>query len=182
MILGSYLTSAGLLFRHWIAVSMKLSLPIPKRLYPAHYSLLYFTKGAPKTFNKIRTPIELCRHCGKEIKDYGGHRKSMNPNGVNLSDVWNDIAPVRHHKFKHNKRTENQLSTKLLERIILMTTNEGDIVVDPFGGGGTTFAVCEAKLRRWIGIEIEDITPIKERIELKYDLHYNSDYVEESSK
>src|SRR5665213_1440860 len=44
VILGNYMTERGLTFRHWIAISMKTVLPIPKRLYPAHYSLLYYTK------------------------------------------------------------------------------------------------------------------------------------------
>ena len=67
MFLGTYMAEAGLEFRHWIAVDIKSSLPIQKRLYPSHYSLLYFTKGKPKTFRKVRTPIELCRHCKGEI-------------------------------------------------------------------------------------------------------------------
>ncbi|MDX9866993.1 MAG: DNA methyltransferase [Kiritimatiellia bacterium] len=45
ILLGAYLTEVGLSFRHWIAVNIKLSLPIPGRLYPSHYSLLYYTKG-----------------------------------------------------------------------------------------------------------------------------------------
>lgn len=94
IILADYLLKLGMSFRHWIAVSMKLGLPIPGRLYPSHYSLLYFTKGKPKTFKKIRVPIEKCRHCGKETKDYGGHRDVMNANGVNLTGVWNDIPPI----------------------------------------------------------------------------------------
>ena len=181
ILLGSFMYENGMMFRHWIAVDIKLSLPIPKRLYPSHYSLLYFTKGKPKTFHKIRTPIDLCRHCGKEIKDYGGHRGAMNPNGVNLTDVWNDIPPVRHRKFKHEKRAENQLSTKLLERVVRMSTDKDDLVVDPFGGGGTTFAVCEKLQRRWIGSEIETIEPIQERLQSGLGWHRNSDFVEEDT-
>ena len=179
IILGNHLTEAGMMFRHWIAVNIKLSLPIPGRLYPSHYSLLYFTKGKPNTFKKIRTPIKTCRHCGKELKDYGGHRGAMNPNGVNLTDVWNDITPVRHWKFKSRKRTANQLSTKLLERIIQMSTNECDIVLDPFGGSGTTYDVCERTGRHWIGIEIESSDIIIERLQTE-DLspHKSEDYVE----
>jgi len=179
IILGNHLIEAGMMFRHWIAVNIKLSLPIPGRLYPSHYSLLYFTKGNPKTFRKIRTPIEICRHCGKELKDYGGHRGAMNPDGVNLTDVWNDITPVRHWKFKSRKRSANQLSTKLIERVVQISTNECDIVMDPFGGSGTTYDVCERLDRHWIGMEIEDCDVIIDRLQTK-DLspHRSEDYVE----
>jgi site-specific DNA-methyltransferase (adenine-specific) len=179
IILGNHLTESGMMFRHWIAINVKLSLPIPGRLYPSHYSLLYFTKGDPKTFRKVRTPIETCRHCGKEIKDYGGHRGAMNPHGVNLTDVWNDITPVRHWKFKNRKRLANQLSTKLLERVVQISTNECDIVMDPFGGSGTTYDVCERLNRHWIGIEIENCDIIIERLQTK-DLHphKSEDYIE----
>jgi len=180
IVLGNYLMELGLEFRHWIAINIKLSLPIPGKLYPSHYSLLYFTKGKPKTFHKIRTPIERCRHCGGEIKDYGGHRGAMNPNGVNLTDVWNDITPVRHWKFKSRKRSANQLSTKILERVIHMSTSKEDIVLDPFGGSGTTYDVCERLERHWIGIEIESCDVIIDRLE-REDLqpHKSGDYVEE---
>jgi site-specific DNA-methyltransferase (adenine-specific) len=177
--LGNYLREIGMEFRHWIAISIKLILPIPGRLYPAHYSLLYYSKGKPKTFRRIRTPIETCRHCGGEVRDYGGHRDAMNDKGVNLMDVWTDIPPVRHWKFKSKKRKANALSTKLLDRVVEMSTVKGEVVLDPFGGSGTTFAVCERKERRWLGMEIESTEVITERLE-SADLHYhkNDDYVE----
>lgn len=177
--LANFLLDRGMHFRGWIVVDIKLGLPIPRRLYPSHYSLLYFTKGKHKTFHNIRTPIIRCRHCGREVKDYGGHRNAMNPNGVNLTDVWADIPPVRHWKFKSKKRKANALSTKLLERIVEMSTKIGDLVLDPFGGSGTTFAVCEKKGRRWIGIEIESTSVIIERLK-NNDVHFykNDDFVE----
>ena len=92
--LGNYVTDIGMTFRHWIAIDIKFGLPIQGRLYPSHYSLLYFTKGKPKFFNRPRVPIQVCRHCGKDVKDYGGHRSKLNPAGINLSDVWADIPPV----------------------------------------------------------------------------------------
>jgi len=179
IVIGAYLLELGLTFRHWIAINIKAGLPIQGRLYPAHYGLLYFTKGKANVFRRIRTPIELCRHCGKEIKDYGGHRDAMNPLGVNLTDVWNDIPPVRHWKFKSKRRKANQLSTKLLSRVIQMSTNKGDVVLDPFGGSGTTYDVCEREGRHWIGIELENCDVIVERLENKDLYHHpNHDYVE----
>ncbi len=181
IVLGAYLMNLPeMQFRHSIAIEMKSGLPIPGRLYPAHYSLLYFTKGKPKTFRKIRTPIETCRHCGGEIRDYGGHRGAMNPLGVNLKDVWTDIPPVRHWKFKSRKRRANALSTKILDRIVEMTTHPGDIVLDPFGGSGTTYAVCERRGRRWLGIELDHCAEIVHRLKGGELMHHrNEDVIDE---
>jgi len=176
--IGAFLDQLGLDFRHWIVVEQKNCLPIPGRLYPAHYSLIYFTKGKPGRFQRIRTPIETCRHCGGEIRDYGGHRAAMNPKGVNLKDVWTDIPPVRHPKFKPKARSANVLSTKILERVVEMSTLPGDMVLDPFGGSGTTYAVCEQKGRRWIGIEIEAPDAILARLRGEIVNHQNDDHVE----
>jgi site-specific DNA-methyltransferase (adenine-specific) len=156
---------------------MKLLLPIPGRLYPAHYSLLYYTKGKPNTFRRIRTPIERCRHCEGELKDYGGHRGSLNGKGINLTDVWTDIPPVRHWKFKSKKRKANALSTKLLDRVVEISTEERDVVLDPFGGSGTTYAVCERKDRRWVGIEIESTQAIIDRLSRDELGHHRNDDV-----
>lgn len=150
-------------FRHQVAVSMKSSFPIKNKLYPAHYSLLYFVKGKkPRSFNKVYTPFECCRHCGGEIKDYGGHRKKMNPSGVNLTDVWTDLSPVRHRNKKY--RQANALPEEMLERVIEISTDEGDVVFDPFGGSGTTYAVAERLHRNWIGVELGETDPIITRL------------------
>jgi len=179
ILLGAYLMKRGMTFRHSIAIDIKSTLPIPGRLYPSHYSLLYFTKGKPKTFRRIRTPIERCRHCGGEVRDYGGHRHAMNPRGVNLKDVWTDIPPVRHWKFKSYTRKANALSTKILDRVVEISTLPGEIVLDPFGGSGTTYAVCEKKHRQWIGIKIDFADEIVARLEGNDMRHHkNDDYVE----
>ena len=179
--IGYYLGQMGLEFRHWIAVEMSSSFPIRGKLHPSHYSLLYYTKGKPKTFRRIRTPISLCRHCGGEIKDYGGHRSKMNPNGVTLKDVWTDISAVRHWKYKSKERQANALSTKLVERVVEMSTVQGDLVLDPFGGSGTTYVVCEAKKRRWLGVEIDFCSQIIDRLETdNIQIHESDDFVEGS--
>ncbi|HEX7385891.1 MAG TPA: site-specific DNA-methyltransferase [Castellaniella sp.] len=151
--LGAHLASK-LTFRHWVAVDLKYSLPIKNRLYPSHYSLLYFVKGEkPAVFHPDRTPVPCCRHCGGELRDYGGYKDKMNPEGVSLSDVWTDISPVRHAKYK--KRRANALPLKLMDRIVSMASDEGSLVLDPFGGSGTTYVAAELTRRQWVGCELE---------------------------
>lgn len=170
--LGGFL-SKHLTFRHWIAVDIKYALPIKGRLYPSHYSLLYFIKGArPAIFHPDRLPIACCRHCGGEIKDYGGYKDKMNPKGVNIADVWTDIAPVRHSRYK--KREANALPLKLMDRIISMCTDPGSLVLDPFGGSGTTYAAAELTNRRWIGSELESSAIIQRFDELDSDREHLS--------
>lgn len=179
MLFGKHLMDLQMQFRHWIAVEINSTFPIKGRLYPSHYSLIYYTKGKPKTFHNIRTPIITCRHCDGEIKDYGGYRKDMNPKGVNLKDIWTDIPPVRHWKFKSKNRNANALSTKLLDRVVSLSTDPGDLVLDPFGGSGTTYAVCEYKNRKWLGIEIDYSDDIIYRLESdEIEPHRNTDHVE----
>lgn len=201
---GSFLNANGMLFRHWIAMRMPKAFPRGQRLSPAHYGCLYYTKGAPKTFNKIYVPIQNCRHCGGEIRDYGGHRKALNERGINLMDVidapqdiwkdapdalppgrgwmgadeiWDDIPPVRHSKYK--TRGANELAPIMLERLIGLATNQGDLVVDPFGGSGTTFYAAERMHRRWLGTEIGDVQPAIRRLT---DLVSGSDVRWESAR
>lgn len=162
--LGSHLNER-LTFRHLIAIEMTYTLPISGRLYPSHYSLLYYCKGGrPTTFTPDRLAMPTCPHCFAELKDYGGYKDKMNPAGINLSDVWKDIPPVRHRKFKRRAEA-NELSIKLLDRIITMASRPGDTVLDPFGGSGTTYAVAEIKGRRWIGIELGPVDGIIARLQ-----------------
>jgi site-specific DNA-methyltransferase (adenine-specific) len=180
IILSKYLDDR-LTFRNWIATDIKFSLPIQGKLYPSHYSLLYFVKGEkPNAFNPDRLPMEVCRNCFRELKDYGGYKNKMNPSGINLTDVWFDIPPVRHNKYKKRKEA-NELSIKLLDRIIQMSTNEDDIIFDPFGGSGTTYIVAELKKRKWIGVELGPTNGIVERFtnieaEQKYLNSIRGDY------
>lgn len=187
--LGSELNKRGMQFRHWIACRMPKSLPIPKRLSPAHYGLLYYTKGKPATFNSIRVPVQTCRHCGGEVKDYGGHRNKLNAAGLNLMDVfdapeevwedaeqplppgqgwtladdlWDDVPPVRHGRYKH--RSANALAPIMLERLIALATNPGETVLDPFCGTGTTAYAAEVLKRRWLSIELGETEPAIRRL------------------
>jgi site-specific DNA-methyltransferase (adenine-specific) len=127
--------------------------------------MLYYIKGMkPRVFDRdaVRYPIHKCRHCGKDIKDYGGHRKFLNPKGINLSDVWDDIPPVRHRKYKHRKA--NELASIVLERVVRLTTDVGDTVCDPFAGSGTTAYVAEKLGRRWVCADLNDCSAAQQRL------------------
>lgn len=160
--LASHIEERGMQFRHWIALTMKGTFPRGRKLYPAHYAILYFTKGQPKTFNRVRLPVPTCRHCRKDIKDYGGHRKFLNPAGLNLTDFWEDTAPARHQKFKARWHI-NELKPLIPSRCIEVSTNAGDVVLDPFGGGGSTYEAAQRLGRNWLGTEITTAAAIRDR-------------------
>jgi len=72
--------------------------------------------------------------------------------GVPLTSVWTDIDLIRGHT-KEKIGYPTQKPEALLERIINMASDEGDIVLDPFVGGGTTIAVADRLKRQWLGID-----------------------------
>jgi len=60
-----------------------------------------------------------------------------------------------------------------------MTTKKGDVVVEPFGGSGTTYAVAERMKRRWIGMDIQSTPVIIERLKKdNLEDHPTQDYFE----
>ena len=73
--------------------------------------------------------------------------------GVPLQDVWTDIFVVN-SQAKERVGYPTQKPIELLERIILASSNEGDLVLDPFCGCGTTILAAHRNRRRWIGIDI----------------------------
>jgi len=80
-----------------------------------------------------------------------GKRYYINPDGKLMDDVWDITLAAR---SKERLGWPTQKPEALLQRIIEASSNEGDIVLDPFCGCGTTVAVAERMKRRWIGIDI----------------------------
>jgi site-specific DNA-methyltransferase (adenine-specific) len=140
-------------FRHWIAWDAPTA-PMGKTVQPSHYGILFYAKNQRENkFYKIRYPHKRCRKCGYLLKDYGGKKKILHPFGPLVPDVWSDIHRIRHNK--HRDPHPCQLPVHLLERLLLMSTDEGDVILDPFMGTGTT-AVAAARLgRHVIGIDID---------------------------
>jgi DNA modification methylase len=86
--------------------------------------------------------------------------------GMPLQDVWNDVQALRSW---HDERLgyPTQKPETLLERIIKASSNEGDVVLDPFCGCGTAISVAQRLNRRWIGIDITHLAIglIKKRLD-----------------
>ncbi|MBI4648034.1 MAG: site-specific DNA-methyltransferase [Bacteroidia bacterium] len=141
-------------FKHWISWDAPTA-PMGKSLQPAHYGILFYTKkekGAK--IYELRHPHKRDRKQGYLLKDYGGKKDGLHPFGPLISDVWTDI-----HRIKHNtKRNPHpcQLPIHLMDRLILMTTEQNDIVLDPFSGTGTTAISAKRLGRRYIGFELDN--------------------------
>jgi site-specific DNA-methyltransferase (adenine-specific) len=73
--------------------------------------------------------------------------------GRPLGDVWVDIGPIN-SRARERWGWPTQKPESLLERIITLSSNPGDVVLDPFCGCGTSVAVAHRLQRRWVGIDI----------------------------
>lgn len=147
------LLSQHLVFRHWIAISMKNGfVRRADSLYPAHYALLYFTKGTPQGFQRPKVMPARCRSCKSFVKDYGGYKRFV-VNGINLSDVWDDVSPVRHHANK--SRAANELPRVIPARVVEMSGLRDGLFVDPFAGTGAAIQAAVAGGMRFLACDKE---------------------------
>lgn len=73
--------------------------------------------------------------------------------GVPVSNLWDDISPIN-SQAQERLGYPTQKPEALLERIIEISSNPGDVVLDPFCGCGTTIAAAQKLGRRWVGIDI----------------------------
>jgi site-specific DNA-methyltransferase (adenine-specific) len=90
---------------------------------------------------------------------------SINKKGVKENDVW--PIPVINSQAKERLGYPTQKPEALLEKIIAASSNENDLILDAYGGCGTTISVAERFKRRWIGIDItyQSISLILRRLE-----------------
>jgi len=140
-------------FKHWISWKASTA-PMGKTLQPSHYGILFYAKNSKNlSFYEIREPHKRTRKSNILEKDYGGKKYLLHPFGPLVSDVWTDIHRIKHTKYRDEHPC--QLPIHLLERIILMSTNENDIVLDPFMGTGTTAIASKRLGRNFIGFEID---------------------------
>ncbi|MBI4464512.1 MAG: restriction endonuclease [Acidobacteria bacterium] len=97
------------------------------------------------------------------VKSYLDERK-----GKAIQNVWTDIRMTK--SGEERLRYQTQKPEALLERIIQASSNEGDVVLDPFCGCGTAIVVAERLKRQWKGIDITQaaIVVIKERLKNRF--------------
>ena len=89
-----------------------------------------------------------CTHCGKVDRYEILHEK-----GNQMRSVWAINTPKKEEKIFGKHPTQKSLD--LLKRIIIASTNENDLVLDPFAGSCTTGVACKMYNRRFVGIDIE---------------------------
>lgn len=86
--------------------------------------------------------------------------------GVPLQDLWTDISPIS-SLAAERLGYPTQKPVALLERILAASSNEGDIVLDPFCGCGTTIHAAQKLKRSWIGIDITHLAIALQKYRLK---------------
>lgn len=125
----------------WITWHYTQGMGRKKGFSPRHEDILWFSKGEDATFNldEVRVPQKY-------------FRKRNNMSGANPGDVW-QFSHV-HYCAAERLPHPTQKPEALLERIILASSNVGDMVIDPFLGSGTTARVCQILGRNSTGFEI----------------------------
>ena len=97
--------------------------------------------------------------------------------GVALPDIWGDIPRIS-ARASERLGYPTQKPEALLERIISASSNEGDVVLDPFCGCGTAMAAAQKMGRQWLGIDITHLAValMKNRLKTAFDLEPGRDY------
>lgn len=146
--------------RNWIIWYYTFGQAMKTKFSRSHTHIFYFTKSKDDfTFNadSIRIPSK---------RQLVYNDKRANPKGKIPDDVWTYSRVCG----TFNERVEKhpcQMPLELLERIILVSSNEEDLVLDPFAGSGTTLIAAKTHNRHYIGVEFsEDYCKIiKKRLE-----------------
>lgn len=143
-------------------------------LTPNHQNILFFSKTSEYKFNKIYTGYSETTNVDQILQKRSRdvHNKAIyardsdgdiissdEKKGVPLTDVWE--IPFLNPKAKERTGYPTQKPILLLEKIIEISTNIGDTILDPFCGSGTTLVAAKINGRKYIGIDIS-----KEAIDL----------------
>ncbi len=151
-ILYPIFSKLGLKMRNRIIWHFEHGLHCSRRFSGRYETIIWFTKSDEYVFNldAVRVPQ---KYPGKKyFKGDKAGQYSCNPLGKNPGDLW--VIP--NVKNNHVEKTEHpcQFPVELIERLVLALTNEGDWVLDPFLGTGTTIIAAIRHERRGVGAEI----------------------------
>lgn len=139
-----------------------------KGLLPAHHTIFFYSKTGRYKLNTLyqdySTATNIDQTMQKRIRDfrnktvyardlYGRVVGNATKKGVPLSDVWD--MPFLNPKARERVGFPTQKPILLMRRIIELVTEEGDIVLDPFCGSGTTLVAATLLNRNGIGIDID---------------------------
>lgn len=120
-----------------------------------HDTIFFYAKGNTNTFNPQYVPYSEASQA--LVSGRGGvsidNRKRDLTRGAHMPDWWTDLNALQTWS-PERLGYPTQKPEALLKRIITASSNEGDVVLDPFCGCGTTVNVAERLKRRWIGIDI----------------------------
>jgi len=130
----------------------------------SHESILHFRKSREFIFNidEVRVPynahtLKYPVHPQAETSQYGNGKQYVwtpNPKGARPKDVF-EIPTISNSSWEKEEHP-TQKPVQLVKKCVLASSNLDSIIVDPFGGSGTTYAVAEAFNRKWLGSEIND--------------------------
>ena len=128
---------------------------IPKAAFPRkHDSILFYSNGAECTFNvQYRPYSEGTQQRGRTQVKGKYFDSGLRPDGTPVNDWWTDVKKVTSPTDPEKIGYPTQKSEELLQRVILVGSDEGDVVADFFVGGGTTAAVAQRLGRRWIACD-----------------------------
>jgi adenine-specific DNA-methyltransferase len=142
----------GLKLRNRIIWHFEHGLHCSKRFSGRYETILWFTKGDKYTFNldPVRVPQKYPNK--KQFKGPNIGKLTGNPLGKNPGDLW-IIPNVKHN---HIEKTIHpcQFPVELVERLVLSMTNEGDLVVDPYVGVGSSAAAAVMHGRKAAGADV----------------------------
>lgn len=131
----------------------------------SHESILHFRKSKDFIFNIDEVRIPYNNHTLKyparkqaETSQFSNGKKKTynwvpNPKGAKPKDVL-EIPTISNGAWEKTIH-KTQKPVELLRKIILSSSDSDSLILDPFGGSGTTFAVAEAYNRNWLGTELE---------------------------
>jgi len=143
----------GMFFNSWICWHYTQGVGKRRGFSPRHDDILLFNKSSKFTFNldSVRVP-----------QKYSRGRNNMK--GANPGDVW-EFSHV-HYCNKNRQNHPTQKPEGLIERMILTSSDQNELVLDPFAGSGTTLRVCQQLNRRCIGYELNPnyVDMVKKRL------------------